>query len=321
MTEPLASPSFSYQYQCAASDNSGESSIIQLTITELLADQQQQQQIPNSPPPPTTTTDNTTQQDKDAYFVQEPFDYIFEPDHYPPHPPTPASTPTPTPTPLSTTAAEHSYSKLTLARSMREIDGVLEYEYKSYTFKGDTAQYDHDEDEMLAKRLASSLDTCDDLLLDELTWHMEHTHLDADIRAISLSKWPLVGFGFELSKQLITTDNIEQATLNVPGDSSFFYVSRIVDESPAGFSLQLGDVIIEIDEMSLTNAGVNVNEADINAYLNDEARDNVHIMAVHESKFFGLLKHEYNDDNNMLAQMHANCEDMVIVRWKKNTDI
>ena len=114
---------------------------------------------------------------------------------------------------------------------------------------------------------------------------------------ISLSKWPDVGYGFNLSKQAIDNETI-------------FYVSDIVSNSPAEFSLQLGDILLEVDDLNAYDQQME----DLMKYINEKSND-LHLMVVHESKYF-RLKSESNE--NLLKDLNKNCEDIVIVSCNEN---
>lgn len=202
----------------------------------------------------TNKGDSTAQ---DFYYISEPFDYIFEPEHYPKP---------------SKTSTEKESSRFKHARMVREIDGVLEYEYRSYTYK---------------KNLYSSSEN-----LDELDLFYEN-HLDAQIRGVSLSKWPNVGFGFSLAMEQIGHDNL-------------VYVCEVLGDSPAECCLQLGDILIELDDMNFSES---VSIESLNKYLED--KDNVHLMVIHQSKY-ARLKAENED---LLKNTFTNCEDIVICNY------
>ena len=107
-----------------------------------------------------------------------------------------------------------------------------------------------------------------------------------------MSKWAKVGFGFNLSKQSID-------------DEIILYVSHIVSNSPAEFSLQLGDILLEFDDINTAEKEID----DIVKYI--EAKENsLHLMVIHESKYFQLKSMENGD---VLKNFRKNCEDIVIV--------
>ena len=216
----------------------------------------------------------TNHQDKNEYIIEEPldygYDYIFEPDH---------NKPSPSPNSHSNDNNNKSGDKFKFATSIGEINGVLEYEYRSFTFK-----YDKEDDSVWVKE-----------------WDlMNQNHLQSNVRGISMIKWPQVGFGFELDIQKV-------------GEESFIYVKNILADSPAEFSLQLGDILIEMDEFGSENEMFQ-NIDNLNSYMN--SKDSIHLFVVHESKYF-RLKSE-NDD--LLKNCYKNCEDIVIVSYKKNIE-
>lgn len=145
----------------------------------------------------------------EKYFVEEPspYDYIFEPDHCGKE----TSQNRETKMSEDETDSEDSKDKFTHARMVRETDGFLEYEYKSYTYNRNA-------------------------LTPDLNYFF-NDHLNGIIRGISLVKWPQIGFGFTLAQQPISNEE------------SFIYVDKIENDSPAEFCLQSGDIIIEIDEL------------------------------------------------------------------------
>lgn len=174
------------------------------------------------------------------YLVEEPYDYIFEPDHYP------------------TKTASSKVSRL-----VEEKDGVLIYEHH----KNETAKMD----------------------LNHF-YDINH-HLNALFRSISLPKWPGIGFGFEITK---TTNN------------DLVYVSNIEPNSPAEHCLQLGDVLIEVDEMNPVEKFLDL--SDLSKYL--EGKDNVYLMVIHHSKYEKL-----KSENVEVRNYCSNCKDIVIVSW------
>lgn len=107
---------------------------------------------------------------------------------------------------------------------IRELDdGVIEYEYKSYTY--DRSFY--------TNKLNEDLDS---VYFEEFNSFHHMRSSDSQIRGVSLSRWPRVGFGFDLG------------VARVDGDL-LVYVSRISADSPAELSsLKLGDILIEIDD-------------------------------------------------------------------------
>lgn len=205
----------------------------------------------------------------DGYYVEEPFDqfdYIFEPDHYP------KSNKLPKPETTQEAACANE-NKLTFARIIRENEGQLEYEYQRFKF--------------IDKYLDSGSKTSKDVI--DLFFNLSHdNHLDAIVRNINITKWPNVGFGFNLAK-------------HCHDDERFIYVSSIKSNSPAEFSLQLGDILVEIDEMNPCESFKSLN--DLEKYLNE--KQSLHLLAIHESKYFKL-----KSENEDFIQI---CEDIVIV--------
>lgn len=195
--------------------------------------------------------DKKSQETQSDYLVEEPFDYIFEPDHYP------------KPNNSKPTNIEYARSRL-----IEERDGVLIYEHKKPT---------------LDAQIESSL----------FNFYNLNHHLNALIRNIRLPKWPGIGFGFDLA--LDKHDQLEE---------NFFYVKNIHPDSPAEFSLQHGDVLIEVDEMNPLERFSNLK--DLNEYLSE--RDYCHLMAIHHSKLVKL-----RSENEEIKKYCTNCKDIVIV--------
>jgi hypothetical protein len=240
------------------------------------------------------------------YVVEEPFDYIFEPGHYPPsrsqsqtsHESRKSSVDEHH---ISSSKSEETLDASThknnldkkpeegesigkadesnknynnrLSRFVREIDGILEYEYRSYNYNNGA----HKESDYFNE-------------YDE-----KHHHLNAVIRSISLSRWPDTGFGFSVASQRVGKENL-------------VYINEIKQNSPAEFCLQLGDIIIEIDELSPSEDFISL--SDIERYLQE--KENIHLIVIHESKY-AQLKQENED---FLKNYSINCEDIVIVSWK-----
>jgi hypothetical protein len=175
------------------------------------------------------------------YVVEEPYDYIFEPDHYP----------------LRHTDKEH--QKQTC--SIEEKDGILIYEHST--------------------RSSSSNNN-----------NNHHHHLNALLRNISLSKSPHTGFGFDLSRE-----------------NDLMYVSNIVPDSPAEFCLQLGDVLIEIDEMNPCESFLDMSQ--LMDYLN--TKELIYLMAIHHTKYMQL-----KSSDKEINDWCTNCKDVVIVSWNES---
>lgn len=203
--------------------------------------------------------------EKDSkYIVEEPldygYDYIFEPDHNKPLP---------------------TGEKFKFATSVGEINGVMEYEYKSFRLKCEKESFDEEQTDSL------------------IGWDlMNEPHLDSNVRSISMIKWPNVGFGFELDMEKIGTE-------------SFVYVKNIVADSPSEFSLQLGDILIEMDEYDV-ESDLFQDIKQLNEYLN--TKENIHLFVVHESKYFRLK----SENGDLLKNHIKNCEDFVI--FSKNIE-
>lgn len=237
--------------------------------------------------------DEKKENDESKFFVEEPFDFIFEPDHYPkPHgnaekkakldndvePKEPDNN------------NQHRYAQV-----VRELDdGMLEYEYKSFTY--DRSFY--------TNKLNDDLDSIYFAGFNS----QQHIRAESLIRGISLSRWPRVGFGFELGVASLGGDRL-------------VYVNRIHADSPAELSsLRLGDVIIEIDEI-LPAEGFHNGQDDpsdeallkrVDEYV--AGRENLHLMVVSHSQY-ARLKADNNDD--LLKNYYFNCEDIVVVNFRK----
>lgn len=220
------------------------------------------------------------QGNRDEYFVEEPYDYIFEPDHNPPakrreeHLTEPVQTPSNQKPSDQTTTSKESDKKFTHTRMIKETDGFLEYEYfhKSANLNSQV-QYQQEND-----------------------YNYYESHLDANIRGISLCKWPVVGFGLKLDREVVDNE-------------TFTYVSEIQENSPAEFGLQLGDIVLEIDEEIPNEKFANINE--LNDYIT--SKDSLHLVVIHHTKYF-----EFKRNNlDLLTNYHINCEDIVIVTWNK----
>ncbi len=74
--------------------------------------------------------------------------------------------------------------------------------------------------------------------------------------------------------------------------------------------MQLGDILLEVDDINAADHEMD----DLMKYINEKMSD-LHLMVVHESKYF-RLKSETNDD--LLKDFHKNCEDIVIVSHNEN---
>jgi hypothetical protein len=220
------------------------------------------------------------QDNKDEYFVEEPYDYIFEPDHNPPAKRSEDHLEKSEqilndqkPSDQSITAKDNG-KKFTHTRMVKETNGFLEYEYfhKSANLNNQV-QYQHHDD-----------------------YNYYESHLDANIRGISLCKWPVVGFGLKLNREVIDNE-------------TFTYVSEMQQDSPAEFGLQLGDIVLEIDEENPNEKFVQISE--LNDYIN--SRDSLHLVVIHHTKYFDFKRNNLD----LLTNYHINCDDIVIVTWNK----
>lgn len=100
-----------------------------------------------------------------------------------------------------------------------DSDGILEYVYDSSI----DLSPNEDDDEEFFDRYFNDYD-------------YQHYHLNAIIRNISLSQFPgSASFGFYVARH--TQD-----------DEDLYYINRITPDTPADFSLRLGDIILELDE-------------------------------------------------------------------------
>ncbi|CAF0927603.1 unnamed protein product [Brachionus calyciflorus] len=200
--------------------------------------------------------------DLEEYFISEPFDYIFEPDHYPKH----------KQNPTKSNIFKH-------ARIVRDRDGILEYEYENYSYTSNAIDQN--------------------LNLEELdTFYLSNfdceTHLHGLMRSIRLPKWPNVGYGFNLAKHKF-------------GDEDLIYVNEILSDSPAESCLQLGDILLELDDFNLKNL-----DSMIDLYKHMEQKQNVDVMVVHKSKYSKFKAHHEDQSNNSLI----NCENFVICDYR-----
>ena len=193
------------------------------------------------------------------YFISEPFDYIFEPGHYP-------------------SQKDNKKSKIFKhAKIVSDSNGILEYEYESYTYN---------------KNMETNLnpEELDSIYLDSFD---SDTHLHGLMRSISLPKWPDVGFGFSLSKSKFN-------------DQDMLFVSEIFADSPAESCLQIGDLVLELDDLNLKNFDIISN---LEKYM--EKKDNVNLLVIHKTKYPSLkLQSE-------LKNIEHDCEDFVICNLRK----
>jgi hypothetical protein len=221
------------------------------------------------------------------YFVQEPvdqFDYIFEPDHFENKKEKEAAE----------AAQKQENNKFTHARCISENDGVLQYKYQSYTYVSKNSNIDQEEEEEEEEDRE-----IEDLMRLNYFDILCANHLDAIIRGVSLSKWPDVGYGFGLGRQEINSEVI-------------YYISDIISNSPAEFSLQLGDVLLELDDIILCGTQ---EVDDLMKYINEKEAGYLHLMVMHESKYFQL---KTNESNDLLKDCSRHCEDIVIVSCIEN---
>jgi hypothetical protein len=258
-----------------------------------------------------STTPPTIADEK--YLVEEPFDYIFEPHH---NKPTTESTQTTKKQneneiiagfdPVYESKGKTNYDRSTnttvstftsrAAKMLGEKDGIVEYEYVSRQSSSRfrqrmNSEAINDDDDTEMEMLENFFDEFD----------LKHHHLNAITRGISLSRFASgPSFGFKLSR-------------SVSFDDDFIYISQIEPDSPAEFCLQIGDVIVELDEMDPCESFSNLSE--INRYLSE--RDFIHLMAIHASKY-SMLKSQ--NDLNLLRDHCYNCEDIVIVSFKEKGD-
>ena len=115
------------------------------------------------------------------------------------------------------------------------------------------------------------------------------------LRRITLSKWPGVGFGFKLSRC---------------DEKKYYYISEILSDSPADCCLNLGDLIIELDEFDNPFEIFNdINK--IQDYL--DSIDNIHLVSIANDNYlkFKLKNKTIKNFGNI------NCEDIIIVTWKQ----
>jgi len=238
----------------------------------------------------------TKKDGEDKFYVEEPFDFIFEPDHYPKSDSENAEK-RPKLSDDQTDVNEDEHTKQhKYAQVIRELDdGVIEYEYKSYTY--DRSFY--------TNKLNEDLDS---VYFEEFNSFHHLRSSDSQIRGASLSRWPQVGFGFELGVARVAGDRL-------------VYVSRISADSPAELSsLKLGDILIEIDDETPSERfSESDSDSEALAKINDyvSKRENLHLMLVHESQY-ARLKSENED---LLKNYYFNCEDFVVVNLHKQQQI
>lgn len=246
---------------------------------------------------PDSQKKRTKKEGEDKFYVEEPFDFIFEPEHYPKNGDSENAEKRPKLSDDQTKVNEDEHTKQhKYAQVIRELDdGVIEYEYKSYTY--DRSFY--------TNKLNEDLDS---VYFEEFNSFHHLRSSDSQIRGASLSRWPQVGFGFELGVARLVGDRL-------------VYVSRISADSPAELSsLKLGDILIEIDDETPSERFSESDSdsealAKINEYVSK--RENLHLMVVHESQY-ARLKAENED---LLKNYYFNCEDFVVVNLHKQQQI
>ena len=120
----------------------------------------------------------------ELYFVEEPFDqfdYIFEPEHYANKKKTASATKT---TSAESVDAEiRGENKFTHARLVRDTDGLLEYEYQSYTYVNRTMDTVNEEKKDKSHKNEDTGDL--EHFLNDFDFNTHH-HLNAIIRGTKL---------------------------------------------------------------------------------------------------------------------------------------
>jgi hypothetical protein len=228
-------------------------------------------------------TNHNDQCDDKRFYVEEPLDYIFEPDHYPPK--NDENITSKSDNKEGELNEIKNENKFTYATVVGESNGFLEYEYKNYTYKRNLFS------NMIENKHESYLEEDLHLLGDYL-----NNHLSSLMRGVSLHKWPGVGFGFTLAMQQFGLDNI-------------YFVCDIKPNSPAEYGLRMGDIIIEIDEIDLSSNVHDLHE--LNKII--EEKESLNLKAIYESKYH-LLKRDSR------ARSDIGCEDIVIVMKKFRAD-
>jgi hypothetical protein len=117
------------------------------------------------------------------------------------------------------------------------------------------------------------------------------------IKSITLSKWPIVGFGFHLDK------------CSFGLNKTYYFVNDIAGNSPAESCLAVGDLVIELDEFNPAD------KFDDLKALGDYLRecDTIHLMTLAQVDY---EKFETQYDLS-LRNYSKNCEDIVIVQWSQ----
>ena len=115
------------------------------------------------------------------------------------------------------------------------------------------------------------------------------------LRGITLSKWPHVGFGFKLCRC---------------EEKKHYFIEKIVADSPADSCLNLGDLIVELDEFDNPfDIFNNLNQ--IEDYLNSV--ENLHLVCIAHDNF---LKFKLKN-KSLKSYSNINCEDIVVVSWNQ----
>jgi hypothetical protein len=115
------------------------------------------------------------------------------------------------------------------------------------------------------------------------------------LRRISLSKWPNVGFGFKLSRC---------------DEKKYYYISEVLSDSPADCCLNLGDLIVELDEFE--NPFEIFNDSNrIENYL--DSIESLHLACIANDNYL-----KFKLKNKALKNFgNINCEDIIIVTWNQ----
>jgi hypothetical protein len=254
----------------------------------------------------TQASSETASTHSDRFYIEEPYDYVFEPDHYPksdksseqssmehesssslPSEETSGVQPTPAAAVADLNEVKNE-NKFTYATVVGENNGYLEYEYKHYTYKRN----------LYTNKTSSGGNFDHDYHL--LSDYSTDNHLNAFVRGVSLSKWPHVGFGFSVAMQKFGNDTI-------------YFVCDVKSDSPAEFGLRLGDILVELDDISTNSIEGGTGDVgfqsveSINAHL--ERVTSVHLVVIHESKYHHFAKSKLD----YLRNCNMNCEDFVVV--------
>lgn len=121
---------------------------------------------------------------------------------------------------------------------------------------------------------------------------LKNTNRKQLLKSILISKWPQVGFGFRLNKNL---------------DKDLFQINSILNESPAESCLSVGDLILQLDNESTKKFE---NTRDIEFYLQD--KDSVYLLTLNESNY------SHFKSLNLSLQNYSNIsEDIVVVTWNQ----